>query len=395
MIHAAATELTKTVLDAVQRMVEDEVKRRMMQPATSASEPALEADAPQPAPARSEATVVLWSSEIASYMNADSWQTRVQALGKVWKRTHECSFRDAREKWLLRGQKPMFVTNKQLLAEATAAADPDTEVKKKKYAVDPYVGVQTAADVEKFKLEKSSREVLNLYKTKGKLLEEDTARLFEKVIGQPVDHRNAGVIWEPGFSGLRRTLSVRPAGPIVDPGPFVIMGELDGCLLQPPFENVPVEFKLRMGSKGISDTIPYRDILQVQSYMEIMGADKALHVQRAFGSQAVITTTVEKDQHMWDTKICPAIEGFVCDVRKLLRGSLADEEFRHVVLAAVETAVPLPPIMKTRVLEVETTTTTKKTLTLKRKVPTKMPPIEVRATKYNLRSKKPCSSRTV
>jgi hypothetical protein len=410
MLHAAATELTKTVLDAVQRMVEEEVKRRL-EPTQGTAEVGCGAPSVSPIPvqsARNEVTVVLWSSEIASYLNADSWQTRTQALGKVWKRTHECSFRDAREKWLLRGQKPMFVTSKHVMAEAeavtaTATASGSAPARKRRYAADPFVGVQTAADVERFRLEKSAKDVLNLYKTKGKLLEDDTARLFEKVIGQPVEHRNAGVIWESGYSGIRRPLTVRPAGPIVDPGPYVVMGELDGCLVTPPFENVPVEFKLRMGSQGVSATIPYRDILQVQSYMEIMGADRALHVQRSFGSPTVMTTTVEKDQEMWDTKIAPGMEAFVCDVRKLLRGSLADEEFRHVVLSAVETTIALPPIVKTRILEVETTTTTKKTMTtssLKRKVPTKMPFMEIRATKYNLRKRgpgvdAPCSSRTV
>ena len=364
MLQAAATNFTKALTDIVQRLIADEFDRRSVvavplaiegEPkqtseevnAVAAVEQAV-SDAPRPEQQRSEVTVLLWSSEITAYMGNDSWMSRTQALAKVWRRTHEASYRDTHEKWLLRGQKPLHVTSKQVLAVG-AGLGPRGGNTKPRYSADPFVGVQSAADVEKFRRTRSQKDLSRLYRGKGKLLEEETALLFEREIGQPVELRNAGVFWDAttaaGQGGLRPLQSVRPPGPILAPGPYNILGEVDGCLLQPPFANVPVEFKLRMGAQGVSNSIPFKDIVQVQSYMEMLDAERALHVQRAFGTSTVVSTIVERDRDLWTSKILPAIEEFVCDVRKLLRGCYGDEELRHTVLRSVESS-KAPPLQE-------------------------------------------------
>lgn len=329
MLQAAAADLTQVIMESVRQMVEAEVKRHL---------DALPASAV--APQRNEATVVLWSSELAAYMDTDPWQTRLAVLAKVWRRSHEGSYRTARESWLARGKRPVHVTSKHVMSVGgvhTAATQPA------RVYTDPYVRVQTPADVTAFRAEKSAKDVLKLYRTKGKLLEEETAALFGESIQQPVGLRNAAVVWQPSGqnSGLRTEPSVRGLGPIVSPGPYVLQGEIDACLTQPPFSNVPVEFKLRM--TGIPATIPLRDIAQLHSYMAMMGSSKGFLVQRAFGSDAVDASIVPWDEALWSGKIVPAMESVVCDVRRLMRGAMVDEELRHTVLLASETAVPPPP----------------------------------------------------
>lgn len=328
MLQAAAADLTQVIMESVRQMVEAEVKRH------------LDAATPVP-PSRNEATVVLWSSELAAYMDTDPWQTRLAVLAKVWRRSHEGSYRSARESWLARGKRPLHVTSKHVMAsngEKAAASTPPTRV-----YTDPYVRIQTPADVSTFRAERPAKDVLKLYRTKGKLLEEETALLFSESIQQPVGLRNAAVIWQPvgSNSGLRTEPSVRALGPIVTPGPYVLQGEIDACLTQPPFANVPVEFKLRM--TGIPSTIPLRDIAQLHSYMAMMGSSRGFLVQRAFGSDAVDASIVQWDEALWTGKIVPAMEAVVCDTRRLMRGAIIDEELRHTVLLAAETCAPPPP----------------------------------------------------
>ena len=368
MLQAAALEVAKTMTDFVQLLVAEEISRfreefqsqqqklsnlapssasvavtaedagtveptlltlaALALPSDLPSSPNTEiATEPSTSAAANEVTVLLWSSEITAYMGNDAWLSRTQALARVWKRTHEPSFRDAHSSWQLRGQCPLL--------HASVGAQERARAK------DPFLGVQTAADVEKFRSTQPQRDVSKLYREKGKLLEEETALLLEKELGQNVELRNAGVFWQPtAAKGLRPLFSKRPPGPIVTPGPYTILGEVDGCLLQEPFQNVPVEFKLRMGAHGVSNSIPFKDIVQVQSYMEMLDAERSLHVQRAFGTAKVTTTIIERDRDLWANKIQPAIEEFVCDIRRLLRGCFADDDFRHTVFRSVEPSRP-------------------------------------------------------
>lgn len=369
MLQAAATDLTKVIMESVKTMVDAEVKRQL--------------GSAVPVPRSAEVTVVLWSSEIAAYLGDDAWLSRPQILAKVWKRSHEGSYRDAHDKWLLRGKKPLRLTNKQILSEGLgemlAASTCST-----KQSTDPYLKVQTSEDVERFRKDHSQKEVLKLYRTKGKLLEEETSQLFAESINQPVSLRNAAVLWDPSLNAgeLRQDPSVRPLGPILTPGPYVITGEMDACLTSPPFVNTPVEFKLRMS--GIPSSVPFRDIVQLHSYMAMMGSKKGFLVQRAFGSAAVDTTILDWDEELWCGKILPAVETIVCDVRKLLRGSLADEELRHQVFSSSETAAPTTPTVNIR-KPPSVTMTLVKTTTSKKRKKNALPEIKM---SYNLRARR-------
>lgn len=392
MLQAAATDLTKVIMDSVKEMVDAEIKRAL---ATSAYT--------RPAALKNEVTVVLWSSEVGAYMDKDPWQSRNQVLAKVWKRTDERNFRDVRDKWILRGKKPIHVTSKQVIQEAlknTAISETYLSKRTTVQQNDPYLKIQTVDDVEKFKQTHSTKDVVKLYRTKGKLLEEETSTLFSDKIGQPVSLRNTSVAWEPSgdTTGIRIEPSVRPLGPILNPGPYILTGEMDACLTQPPFQNTPVEFKMRM--TGIPSSIPHRDILQIHTYMAMMGSRRGFLVQRAFGTMDVDTTTVEWDEELWKGVILPAIESTVCDVRRLLRGSLADEDLRHQVLLASESSTSSPSI-KIRPPTSMTVTTIEQPGSVvvttkpirKRKLVDPLPDIQ----KYNLRHRPtpPSTRRTV
>ncbi len=358
MLQAATAALAESVATAIQAMVDEELTRRREAGNDAAAVPVpVPVSNPNPNPVRNEPTVTLWSSEIGAYMGRDTWTSKLQALAKVWRRTHEPSYREAHVLWLARGQKPLRVTSKQVMA--ALLRDDETDVggggdKKRKRCMpsNKYFKVQTVADVVDFRARQTPKDVLALYKEKGVLLEEDTAQLFSRITGHAVEMRNAGVTWSPDGSvgALRECPSVRPVGPILDPGAYTIVGEVDGVLCAPPpHGNTPVEIKVRMC--GIPATIPFKDVAQVHSYMAMLGATQAFHVQRAFATDEVKTTTVQWNAALWDKEITPALEAFVCDVRKLLRGALSDEQLRHDVFASVET-IPAPPMAALDVLEV-------------------------------------------
>lgn len=360
MLQAAAADVARLFVDAVKRFSEAQPKSDV------------------PAEPQTELSVSLWASELAAYAGKDPWLTRNQALAKVWKRTSERSFRNARDAWLLRGQKPIHFTSKDILS-------PDRNVVSvpSKTCIDPFLSVQTPEDVQAFRASRSPGDVVKLYRVKGKLLEEETAALFERSIGAPVGLRNSSVFWNPASrtGGLSaQDVPVRPLGPITSPGPYFLSGEMDACMTTPPFENVPVEFKLRM-SGAVS--VSYRDMTQVQAYMSMVGSDRAFHVQRVFGSQEVLVTTIHRDSAFWHDEIVPAMEDFVCDVRRLLRGSLWDEELRHEVLVASETSVLSPPVVS---FDVEMNEAIKRIANQKPQKRKKKGP-ELDLKKYNLRSR--------
>lgn len=278
-----------------------------------------------------EPTIQLWPSEVGAYVGQDSWRTRDHALADVWERTNPAAFRAERAAWLARGR-----TRRRPGMQAIHAAA--------NQSMDPYPNIRTADAVARFCTTATPQDMLKLFKTKGQVLEEETAGLVAERFGQPLSLRNTGSTWRPSsVGGAVPTVTVarpRPPGDITDPGPYVFSGAVDGWLTEEPYKDVVVELKLRM--RVIPPTVPLRDILQVQTYLAMHGVQRAAHVQRVIGTSDVVITMIERDADLWNDTVMPDVQRFVCDVRRLLRGGEEDEAIRHRVLYASEkTALPL------------------------------------------------------
>ena len=335
-----AARIAKAVMDAVPDDIVRELARHIYGDLNSR----LATAAPHPNPSN-EPVIQLWPSEVGSYVGQDTWRTRDQALADVWERTHGSSFRAERGAWLARGR--------TLRGHAAAAVSLE---RNQAAAVDPYPHIATTQAVARFCSSASPQDMLKLFKTKGTVLEEQTADMLAAELGQALSLRNSAAMWRPG--GVQSAVPVtaarsRPGGPITDPGPYVFSGAVDGWLTQEPFKDVIVELKLRM--RAIPASIPLRDILQVQTYMAMHDVQRAAHVQRVIGTSQLVINMVERDETLWNGVVMPDIVRFVCDVRRLLRGEAEDDGIRHRVLSAAEkVALPLAQLSTVMASELRT-----------------------------------------
>jgi len=281
-------------------------------------------------PIAGEAIIPLWASEVGSYMGEDSWHPRCKSLGRVWRRTNDAHFMAVLDAWKSNGRQ---------FGSASSSAAPNL--------ADPFPDVRNAADVAAFRKGCTPADALRLYKTKGHLFEDSLAAMLGEELGQPVELRNTAVSWRAD-SGATASIatSVRPPGEITDPGVFTIVGEVDGWLLHPPHANTIVELKLRM--QRLPPSPPRRDVAQVQTYMAIYDVNETLYVQSVLGTEEIHVTKMSRDRRAWETEMLPSIRQFVCDIRRLLRGDVADMALRHEVLNAVDTDYPqmrvIPPV---------------------------------------------------
>jgi hypothetical protein len=291
------------------------------------------AEAITEAATRTDPIIRLWASEIGGYLGKDAWTSRDKALATVWKRTDEVQYKEVSEQWKLNG------------GELQKKPEKSVAMRTRK---DPYPDVKTMDDIIQFRKDASQEEVLKLYRSKGYLFEESVALDYGASIDQPVINRNTSTIWSyPQGSTLpyyKASVPIPEDTNITSPGPFTIVGEVDGWLQTPP---TIVEFKLRM--QRIPDTIPERDMLQVQTYLHMNNVEQAAYVQTLFGTRSMVVKHIQRDTDMWNTCIYPGIIKFVCDVRKVLRGeALEDLQLRHRALKSVESVTasamaPLPP----------------------------------------------------
>jgi hypothetical protein len=272
-----------------------------------------------------ECTVSLWASETAAYIGRDSWMSRDKALAAVWKRTNEAHFATVQGVWRAYGG---------CLPDDSTSSE---EVRRRLARVfDPFPNVVTVQDVEEFRRTSKTSDVLKLYKAKGQVFEETLATEFSKTMFQPVLLRNTSVVW----SSTTRVAVPKPAARarsdeevITDPGPFQIVGQVDGWLCEPPCENTIVEFKLRC--TRIPNEIPFRDFAQVQTYLHVHDTKEAMYVQGLLGSREMRSQTIVRDDKAWQEAIFPGLQMFVCDVRRLLRGARQDVSLQSRVLSTL------------------------------------------------------------
>ena len=322
---------------------------------------------------------------------------RNQALGRLWQEVAPASFFAARDTWEARGRRPRRLTSKDLMAAAAAdaartasAADPtastvqagatasededgatDTDTDTEGVQDDAFPEVRTAADVAQYRLKHTPAQTLKLYRAKGVVEEAVTINLLRRLLrdrgavpgvgargrdahdvptGGRVTHVSSSLWWTPvgGPQGFMPRESAEGAardgppgprgaatlpGPVVDPGPFAVVGRVDCAIALETGAQVPVEIKTRMGP--LFPQIPHAEKLQLQAYIQCLRAPWGLHVQRSMGSDAVSCVRVDRDDALWTSEVLPGLRRFACDVRRLLRGSLIDEELRHTVLTSM------------------------------------------------------------
>lgn len=274
-----------------------------------------------------EPVVTLWASETASYLGRDVWSSRETALGAVWRRTNGAHFLSVQELWHVHGGR-------------FPSGHLEDEVQSRMSQVfDPFPNVRTALQVADFRRTASSADMKRLARSKGRLLEEELARTFAKQHGT-LQQRNSAACWRSdtlrteGKEQMRR----RPAGPVVDPGVFSVVGEVDGWL----GPDTIVEFKMRM--ERIMDPPPPHDLLQLQTYLHMNDVPRAVYVQGLLGSGELHVKEFQRDRATWDSEVMPGLVRFVCDVRRLLRGEPEDAPIRHQVLSACEPPTNRPAL---------------------------------------------------
>jgi hypothetical protein len=95
-----------------------------------------------------------------------------------------------------------------------------------------------------------------------------------------------------------------------------------------------VEIKTRMSPRSMG--VHPKERLQLQAYIHAMNAPWGLHVQNVLNTKHLIETVIDRDDVHWNTVVVPAVEAFVCDIRRLIHGTDADanQELVKEVLAA-------------------------------------------------------------
>ena len=259
--------------------------------------------------AATEPTVVLWPTELAHIVGWDTRQSRDSVMAEVWRRSHYASFR-----------------------AACGVLKP---------AVDKYPMVKTQEDLAVLRRVAPASEMQKVYAAKGRFMETHIVQLLSRRLGTDVTHRHTAFACRSAGVGaaLQKCAPPRPPGPITDPGPYAIVGEIDGWTTDTNGTPLIFEVKTRFTGPPSSD-ISRAEWLQLQAYLNAHGVDTGLHVQCAFGSDELLVTTVARDDSTWRDVIVPALVAFVCEVRALFRGTPEDEPLRQRVLA---TTTPPPP----------------------------------------------------
>ena len=170
--------------------------------------------------------------------------------------------------------------------------------------------------------------------------------------------------WAPDTPVHVREQSL-PEGLILDPGPWEIVGAVDGAARDPTTGAVEalIEVKTRASPRTMHEFIPDKDFVQVQTYMAMSGVQACWYVQQlsqrylhreAFAScqEKTRIQLVEFDAAVWAQTILPAVEDFVRDVRRLIRGSRADARLRAAVFnLAVDRSPRLPRKVPERLVD--------------------------------------------
>jgi hypothetical protein len=353
IVPGLASQLARAFMDALPEVVLEEITQKVQASLEAAAIAKVWGEASAAASAAAttynEPVVALWASEIGSYFGKDSWTSRDEALGRVWERSHVLSYKAARDLWIGRGRKALRYTSKDLAdgggvgagMGGAAKGGQGTGPSQTQFGAH----VKTAEDMTAFLEKASARDTLRLFSAKGKAGEDITADLLASYVKQPLASRNTACLWRsdmPVISKVEREMRPRPPGAIIDPGLYSLTGEVDGWLLKHPYQDVVVEFKTRM--KSIPDFIPEKDLFQVQAYLAMHDVNRGLHVQRMFSDATnIVVTEIVRDPNLWEAVIRPGLDQFVRDVRRLMRGSLDDEDLRHKVFSACEPAASLAP----------------------------------------------------
>lgn len=156
-----------------------------------------------------EAVINLYASEVGAYIGQGSWLSRTEALGGVWSRTNKQQMDQLASLWKTNGCKLPTGSTTTSFAQS----------------FDPFPHVRSAADVAAFCSSASQADILLLYKTKGQLCEEALITRFASSHAQRIMCRHASVMWKSDTdTAAPKSMSVRPPGPLTDPGLYTITG---------------------------------------------------------------------------------------------------------------------------------------------------------------------------
>ncbi len=240
--------------------------------------------------------VVLWPSEMPAILALKgAWKSRMAALGAAWSRSNRPSFEAARERWLENNQRLTLPPGD---AETTSLA-----------------------------------ATLAMYSERGRDNEARAVKALqdEGFLGEL--HRNVACWWSSD-DAPRPVCDVASIN-VHRASPYRFHGELDAVTSAPDADGKRnfLEFKLRFG--GLEDVVPPGDVAQVRAYLMMTQYDYAVLHEHVHGSGGVgRTTRIDRDDATWSRDYKPHVEQFVCDVRRCMRGALADESLRQAVLDA-------------------------------------------------------------
>jgi len=331
LVDTIATALVASIKTMITAALTGQSAAGVEQPLLGA--PAAPAEHPNSA---SEVPVVLFASEVAGYLGRDTFNNRLKCLGRVWRRANEVQYQEVYTTWKTNGCTfPALHT-----AEAAAAS---AAIRR---TFDPFPDVRTPQDVKAFReAVRDPGKIMELNRMKGHMNEEALIRQVEAHCGAAVVLRNTSAVWSSVTEAAATATSgrapaiPRPPGVLTDPGPFLLKGEVDGWMMEDGVPSVVVEVKTR--TQTVPATIPERDRLQVQTYLNMHRVQKAVYAQGLLGTDVLDVHIMPRDAVAWRDDILPALRTFVCDVRRLLRGDSSDNVLRHQTLQACDVA-PLP-----------------------------------------------------
>jgi hypothetical protein len=284
-------------------------------------------------------TVALFPSQLGAVLGLDPYLPRDVVLGQTWMRTNSTNYRAAAAAWTARDRQPLTRPRDNDGGGSSGGAG-GAGGASWTTPTDPAPDVLSADAMRAWCRNKSKKEVGVMYCAKGHVGEQATVELLEREGGLTLTQRNGAVWWHrDGSGGFRDDAGGSPAGPVSDdpppPGDYALSGQVDAAITDAATGAlVPVEIKTRM--RRLAGAVRDREWLQIQAYIQALKAPYGLLVERVQGDDAVVRTRIERDDARWAAEVVPAMDTFVQEVRRLLRGGLgSDDALRHQVLTAV------------------------------------------------------------
>jgi len=281
---------------------------------------------------------LIYVSEIASAIGKNKYQPRWKTLFKVWKRLdYGKPFQQSVERYTKKQEtspiihtqhmikhilQPHFPNSSQLtpgqMRFQTAVSDFQAQVQRSKLHTKSPSEIQTMVEEFQQNLERSKKDLPSSFHTYVNEVKKELSSHPRVLFGTQEETKQLqnkdilGHITDNNTTFFKRTLGLQPVK-------WGIGGRIDGFR-----DGVLIEIKNRV--RGIwFDGLPEYDMIQVQSYMELLDEPKVCFIQKH--EDQVHETMILRDPQLWKETILPRLEVFVRALHMLVENHEIQEEF--------------------------------------------------------------------